>query len=143
MDKKSDRKTQLRQMMDDLVEHHESLVQEVRDLQVEFTCAAREAVPVLYRTFGIRNEKTRLRVDWQRLEFSGKAGSRKAQPIRIDRGVGYNQAVKFMGKMDLAHVELFNRYEPRLAVIREMADLNADARTGIAKLLAAAEKHDL
>ena len=48
MDKKTDRKTQIRQMMDDLVEHQESLVQEVRDLKVEFACAAREAVRILH-----------------------------------------------------------------------------------------------
>ncbi len=130
----------LKTLLDQLKSDHAELVQEVRDLQIAYTQEARQTIKCLYRSFGPRNEATRLRVDWYRHEFKTTPSGRKVRPRRIDTGKSYNQSIKFMGAIDLQHQQLFNRYEPRLAVIRELADRNADSRKIIEKHLAAAER---
>lgn len=104
---------------------HENLVQRASDLVIQHHAEVRDAGQVIYRFSATRNEQPRLRIDWQKSNFSG-GSPRKTFMTRIDLGSKYEQASKFMGIMDNAHIELFNRYDSYLAKIREMADLNAD-----------------
>jgi hypothetical protein len=113
------------EMIQQLETHHENLLQRTKDLAIQHQGEVREVGRVIYRFFTTRNEKTRLRVDWQKVQFSGGT-SRVTSMTRIPLGQKYQQSVRFMGSMDTAHIELFNRFDPHLAKIREMADLNAD-----------------
>ncbi len=93
----------LKTLLDQLKSDHAELVQEVRDLQVAYSQEARQTIKALYRSFGPRNEATRLCVDWYRHEFKTTPSGRKVRPRRIDTGKSYNQSIKFMGAIDLQH----------------------------------------
>lgn len=127
-----------KKLIDELKADHNQLVQDTLDLREKYQLECKKINVVIYRSFNMRNEKNRLRIDWQRVVFSNQGGYKKRQVRRISLGKTYDQSVKFMGRLDDVHLDLFKRYEPKLAKIRELADRNADARVALSKLHAAA-----
>lgn len=126
-----------------LDEEHASLNQKVEDLVAEYYKEFREAGVKPWRSFAPRNEKTRIRIDW-RIHLQKKDGTeQKVQPKRVKLGTKYTQAPKFMGNLTGLHAELFHRYDPQLALMREQADIQADLRLMVQKALKRIQELDV
>lgn len=93
-----------------------------------------------YRVFGIRKQKKSLVIEWRKVIFS--ENKRMRNPLRINLGeTPFHQAPKFMGKLDQNHLRMFHKYEPQLAVLREVGTRNRQARVAVEQLMMAAKKN--
>ncbi len=131
--------SQTEAMVRELDEAYEAIVATAKSLQQDFLNEEKDFV--CYRTFTIRNESTSMRIEWGRVVYKGN--KRMKNPQRINLGKGYTQSVKFMGTCTQNHQLLFNKYEPQLAVLRELSDKNRTARKALLKLQVAAQTHKM
>lgn len=126
-------------MIRQLDESYEAMVETARSLRLDYMEESRAFM--CYRIFSISNERTSMRIHWGRVVYKGNKRMKNLQ--RIQQGVTYNQSVKFMGDLDLNHQLLFSKYEPQLAVLRELSDKNRTARKTLVNLLTAAKVHKM
>lgn len=116
------------------------VVKEAERLRAEHIAETSAAEWYNYRVFGIRKQKKSLVIEWRRVVFS--ENKRMRNPQRINFGeTPFHQAPKFMGKLDQNHLRMFHKYEPQLAVLREVGTRNRQARVAVEQLLMAAKKN--
>ena len=110
-------------------------------LNKEIWRTALEKKIALVRSVQIRQCPNHFRIDWCRLKYikSDPLAKSKVYFSRITLNKcsskkTFKQSQTLMGKLDDFHLGIFNEYDKKFAVIREMAEANGDYRERLKKM---------
>jgi len=131
----------INEMQDSLDQLDNYLISLTGGLNEEIWRTAREQKIVLVRSVHIRQCPNRFRIEWCRLKHikSDPFAKSKVYFSRIKLNncsskKTFKQSQTLMGKLDDFHLGIFNEYDKKFAVIREMAEANGDYREGLKKI---------